>query len=93
MDKFQDFLRNYPTIYGSCYEIIANSEAAKCVSSQGSDEYKEEEIDDILYEIFKYNYNIGVYPDSMLIHSFYRDCCIRAKENMDIVINGYTAQN
>ena len=41
MDKFQYFLLTYPSIYHSCYEIVANSEAAKHVFLEEQNEYTE----------------------------------------------------
>ena len=93
MGKFQYFLLTYPSIYNSCYEIVANSEAAKYVFLEEQNEYTEEGIEEILYDIFDYNCSIGVSPDNMLVHAFYRDCCQRAKENMDIILNDYSIQN
>lgn len=93
MSKFNYFMQEYPTIYSSCYEIVANSEAAKYVFLNQKDEFTEEAVEEILYDAFNYNCSIGISPDNMLIHAFYRDCCQKAKENMDLILNDHSIQN
>ena len=45
MSKFDYFITNYPTIYNSCYEIVANSEAAKYVFLNQKNEFTEEAVE------------------------------------------------
>ena len=84
--------KTYPSIYDSCYEIVANALAAESVYFGKKEEFSEMQAYDKTKELFKDCQLLGA-EDTLLIHLWFRRCCDFASCCMDNVINSIVYQN
>ena len=82
----------YPTIYESVYEVVANSLAAKYTFLERPDDFSEEMDEEKLEEIFLFNHSLGL-TNSILVHSWFKDCCQYAADTISEVIESHQSRN
>ena len=82
----------YPTIYESVYEVVANSLAAKYTFLKTPDDFSEEMAEQKVEEMFLFNQSLGL-TDSILVHSWFKDCCQYAADTISEVIESHQSSN
>ena len=88
----QVIVSQYPTIYESVYEVVANSLAAKYTFFKNPDDFSEEMAEKKYEEIFLFNQSLGL-TNSILVHTWFKDCCQYAADTTSEVIESQQSSN
>ena len=92
MNQFDIVKDLYPTIYISVYEIVANSMAANCTYLKTPMDFTEQKVEDKLRELFEIQEALGV-KDDLLVHCWFRACCLYAANQTGEIIETRCEKN